>query len=246
MLNMSLEVTVYFNFVGHRPPTGIYLSNQSIFPTRSFFLARHLLMNNSVILLSNSALTNTSYECLSLVQCVTTLLSEAMGCTSSFFTRFQFQTTNCYCQIWLEEDLGTPAKVLLDPIVFGCLLHPTCFHPPHIIPLPALCYYVTWFATIIWGLFLPIYLHCIEVLKSSNLDSEELSHFWHKAILFFQRNFLFLYCNFFSTSSVSFSLLLLIVSSCSLTVLHFYTTSQLFSKDTLSLPMFFLFYLIFS
>ena len=143
-------------------------------------MARHLLMNNSVILLSNSALTNTSYECLSLVQCVTTLLSEAMGCTWCFFS-----LAFSYCQIWLVQDLETPAEVLLDPIVFGCLLHPTCFHPPHIIPLPALCYYVTWFATIIWGLFLPIYLHCIEVLKSSNLDSEELSYFWHKAILFF-------------------------------------------------------------
>lgn len=157
-----------------------------------------------------------------------------------FFTHFQFQATNYY---WLVQDLETQAKVLLDPIIFEYLLYPTYFHSPYIIPLPTLYCYITLFATIIWGLFLSIYLHYIEVLKSSNLDSEELLYFWYKTILFFQRNFLFLYCDFFSTSSVSFSLLLLTTSSYSLTILYFCNTSQLFSEDTLSLLTFFLFYL---
>ena len=198
-------------------------------------------MNNSVILLSNSALTNTSYECLSLVQCMTILLSDAMECTSSFFSlAFSFRQQIVIVKYSLYKIQR--AEILLDPIVFGCLLHPTCFYPSYITPSLALYCYVTQFATIIWGIFLPIYLHCIKVLKSSNLNSEELSYFQYKVILFLQRNFLFLYCNFFSTSSVFFSLLLLTVSSCSLTILHFCTTFQLFSEDTLSLSIFFLFY----
>ena len=64
------------------------------------------------------------------------------------------------------QDLETPAEVLLDPIVFGCLLHPTCFYPPYITPLSALCCYVTCFATIIWGHFS---LSTFIVLRFSSL-----------------------------------------------------------------------------
>ena len=37
-----IPLTVYFNFVGYRPATSIYLLNQSIFPTPSFVLGQAL------------------------------------------------------------------------------------------------------------------------------------------------------------------------------------------------------------
>jgi len=82
-----VPLTVYFNFVGHRPATSIYLSNQSTFPTPSFVSWPGTCSWTTLLFCYLTVLSPTYlHECLSLVQCVTTLLSEAMGCISSFFS----------------------------------------------------------------------------------------------------------------------------------------------------------------
>ena len=86
ILNMFLEVTVYFNFVGHRPATSIYLLDQSIFPTWSFVSWLGTCLWTTLLFYYLTVLSPTLlHECLSLVQCMTTLCLETIGYISSFF-----------------------------------------------------------------------------------------------------------------------------------------------------------------
>ena len=116
-----VPLTVYFNFVGYRPATSIYLSNQSIFPTPSFVSWPGTCSWTTLLFCYLTVLSPTHlHECLSLVQCVTTLLSEAIGYTSSFFSltfSFRQQIVIVKYGFWIPLSLDAccipPVSILL-------------------------------------------------------------------------------------------------------------------------------------